>query len=300
MASATDFIDQTLANTAAGPAARAPFSPDIWSKNILVKQEANLIFAQHVNREYERDAKVGKAVIISTISDLGFRPKVENTAIQYETVAEAPIMLVLNIWDYAAFGIEDIVNVQSHINLRSAYEDKVAYALAKDVDSKLALGVGGYNNVFGVFGTPFTDDDLRDCVQKLDDNNVSAEGRVLIMTPAEKNDKLGLEKWVSVLYRGDSMPNGGGAQVNNGQIGRDIYGVTPYVSTNVSTGSPPVAGNGWNVVFHKDAYALVMQRQPKMHLFYDIDFFTWKVASEQILGHGELRDDHGVWLKGIS
>jgi hypothetical protein len=43
-----------------------------------------------------------------------------------------------------------------------------------------------------------------------------------------------------------------------------------------------------------------MQRSPKMHLFYDIDFFTWKVASEEILGHAELRDDHGVWLKGKS
>ena len=43
-----------------------------------------------------------------------------------------------------------------------------------------------------------------------------------------------------------------------------------------------------------------MQRQPKMHLFYDIDFFTWKVASEQIFGHGELRDAFGVWLRGAS
>src|SRR5262245_30707760 len=296
---AAEFIDQTLANTSSlGPAPGvAPFSPDIWSKNILVKQEANLIFAQHVNREYESDAKVGKSVIISSISDLSFRAKSENVAITYETVQETPIALVLNIWDYAAFGIEDIVNVQSHINLRAAYEAKVAYALAKDVDGKLGLGVGQFNGVFGTLGTPFTDDDLRDAVQYLDDNNVPDSGRVLIMSPAEKNDKLGLEKWVSVLYRGDSMPNGGGGPVNSGQIGRDIYGLTPYVTTNLFK---PAAGQGNNVVMHPDAYALVMQRSPKMHLFYDIDFFTWKIASEQIFGHGELRDDNGVWVKGVA
>jgi|GEM_PF-1634438 len=291
-----EFIDQTIAN-ASGTGYSGLFSPDVWSKNVLVKQEANLILAQHVNREYEKDAKVGKSVIIASISDLNARAKTENTAITYETVAETPVVLVLNIWDYAAFGIEDIVQVQSHINLRSAYEDKVAYALAKDVDTKLSTGVSLASRSFGTLGTPFTDDDVRDAVQALDDSNVSDSGRVLIMTPAEKNDKLGLEKWTSVLYRGDSMPNGGGNQVNNGQIGRDIYGLTPYVTTNLFK---PAAGQGNNVVMHKDSYALVMQRSPKMHLFYDIDYFTWKIASEQIFGHGELRDDHWVWLKGVS
>jgi hypothetical protein len=281
-----EFIDKTLVD--------GVFSPDIWSKQVLVKQEANLIFAQHVNRDYERDAKVGKSVIIASISDLTTRAKTENTAITYETVAEVPISLVLNIWDYAAIGIEDIVNVQSHINLRSAYEEKIAYALAKDVDTKLATGVSGFSASYGTLGTPFSDVDLRNAVQRLDDNNVPETGRILIMSPAEKNDKLGLEKWTSILYRGDGSA-GNGKQVNNGQIGDPIYGLTPYVTTNLRK---PAAGQADNVVMHKDAYALVMQRQPKMHLFYDIDFFTWKVASEQIMGHGELRDDHGVYLPG--
>jgi hypothetical protein len=288
-----EFIDKAIADPV--------FSPDIWSKNILVKQEANLVFAKLVNREYERDAKVGKQVLISTISDLSVRDKTLNTAITYETVAETQIPIPLNIWDYAAIGIEDIVNVQSHINLRSEYEKKIAYALAKSVDTKLSVGVQGFSKSVGTLGTPVSDDDIRDAVQILDDSNVTGEGRVFVMTPAEKNDKLGLEKWTSVLYRGDSMPNGGGNQVNNGQIGRDIYGLTPYVSTNVA--QVGIGGlttlQAANAIFHKDAYALVMQRSPKMHLFYDIDFFTWKVASEEILGHAELRDDHGVYVKGI-
>jgi hypothetical protein len=283
----TEFIDKTIADPV--------FSPDIWSKNVLVKQEANLVFAKLVNREYERDAKVGKQVLISSISDLTVRDKTINTAITYETVAETQIPIPLNVWDYAAIGIEDIVNVQSHINLRSEYEKKIAYALSKSVDTKLSQGVAGWTKTLGTLGTPFTDQDLRDAVQYLDDNNVSESGRALVISPAEKNDKLGLEKWTSILYRGDNTRNGGGTQVNNGKIGDDIYGLTPYMTTNIFK---PAAGQANNAVFHKDAYALVMQRAPKMHLFYDIDFFTWKVASEEILGHAELRDDHGVWLKG--
>jgi hypothetical protein len=283
----TEFIDKAIADPV--------FSPDIWSKNVLVKQEANLVFAKLVNREYGRDAKVGKSVLISTISDLSVRDKVINTAITYETVAETQIPIPLNVWDYAAIGIEDIVNVQSHINLRSEYERKIAYALSKSVDTKLSMGVAGWSKSLGTLGTPFTDQDVRDAVQYLDDNNVPEEGRNLVISPAEKNDKLGLEKWTSILYRGDDKRNGGGTQVNMGRIGEDIYGLTPYMTTNLQK---PAAGQANNAVFHKDAYALVMQRAPKMHLFYDIDFFTWKVASEEILGHAELRDDYGVWLKG--
>lgn len=284
-----EFIDKAIADPV--------FSPDIWSKNVLVKQEANLVFAKLVNREYERDAKVGKQVFISTISDLSVRDKTINTAITYETVNESQIPIPLNVWDYAAIGIEDIVNVQSHLNLRSEYERKIAYALAKSVDSKLSLGVQFYSKSVGTLGTPFTDQDLRDAVMYLDNNNVSEDGRVLVMTPAEKNDKLGLEKWTSILYRGTDKGNGGGTQFNNGRIGDDVYGVSPYMTTNLNK---PAAGQADNALFHKDAYALVMQRSPKMHLFYDIDFFTWKVASEEILGHAELRDDHGVWIKGKS
>lgn len=282
----TEFIDKAIADPV--------FSPDIWSKNVLVKQEKNLVFAKLVNREYEREAKVGKQVFIATISDLSTRAKTINTAITYETVAETKVTLVLNIWDYAAIGIEDIVQVQSQINLRSEYERKIAYALAKDIDTQLSMAAAGFSHSVGTLGTPFSDQDLRDAIQWLDDLDVPSEGRNLVMSPAEKNDKLGLEKWTNVLYRGDGS-NGGGTQVNNGQIGSSIYGVTPYVSTNLNK---PAAGQADMSLFCKDAYALVMQREPKMHLFYDIDFFTWKVASEQIFGHGELRDDYGVYVKG--
>lgn len=287
--SATEFFDKTLSD--------GVFSPDVWSKQVLYKQEANLIFAKLVNRTFESDAKVGRSVIIATISDLSARAKVENTAITYETVAETPVTIPLNIWDYAAIGIEDIVQVQAQINVRSEYEKKIAYALAKDVDTKLATGVPGFSSSFGTLGTAFTDADVRNAVQRLDDSNIPDEGRFIIMSPAEKNDKLGLDKWTNVLYRGNDSSNGNGIQVNKGQIGSEIYNLTPYQTTNLYK---PAGGQAWCVVGQKDAYALVMQRQPKMHLFYDIDFFTWKIASEQIFGHAELRDDWAVGLKGKS
>lgn len=282
---ATEFVDKTIAD--------GIFSPDVWSKKVLAATESNLVLATLFNRQFESDARVGKAVKIASIGNLAARSKTENTAITYETITETVVTLTLNIWDYAAIGVEDIVEVQSNVNLRSEYEQKIGYALAQDVDTKLAGAAAGFTQVVGTLGTPFTDDNVRRANQYLDDADVPEEGRFMVMTPAEKNDKLALDRWSNQLYRGGN----GGEQVTRGRIGSEVYGLRPYVTTNLFK---PSAGQGNNLVAHRDAYALVMQRSPKMHLFYDIDFFTWKVASEQIFGHGELRDAFGVWLKGAS
>ena len=282
---ATEFVDKTIAD--------GIFSPDIWSKKVLAATESNLVLAGLFNRQFESDARVGKAVKIASIGNLAARAKSENTAITYETITETVVTLTLNIWDYAAIGVEDIVEVQSNVNIRSEYEQKIGYALAQDVDTKLSLAAAGFTQIVGTLGTPFTDDNVRRAVQYLDDADVPEDGRFIVMTPAEKNDKLALDRWSNQLYRGGN----GGEQVTRGRIGSEVYGLRPYVTTNLNK---PSAGQGSNIVAHRDAYALVMQRSPKMHLFYDIDFFTWKVASEQIFGHGELRDAFGVWLRGAS
>lgn len=284
---ATEFVDKTIAD--------GVFSPDKWSKQVLRATESRLVFAKAVNRQFEDDATVGKAVKVASIGNLAARAKSENTAITYETIAETATTITLNIWDYAAFGVEDIVKVQSQVDVQNEYQRKVGYALAKDIDTKIAASApGGFSQTAGTLGTPFTDDNVRRAVQYLDDADAPEDDRILIMSPAEKNDKLGLDKWTNNLYRG---PQNDGKPVNYGQLGTEIYGLTPYVTTNLNK---PSAGQADNVVMHKEAYALVVQREPKMHLFYDIDLFTWKVAAEVILGHGEMRDAFGVWLKGVS
>jgi hypothetical protein len=111
------------------------------------------------------------------------------------------------------------------------------------------------------------------------------------MTPAEKVAKLALDRWSNALYVGTSnLP------AKNGVLG-EMYGLTLKMTTNLVK---PSAGQANNAIFHRDALALVMQRSPKTHVFYDIDFFTWKLASEVIYGYQEMRDDYGVLLLGAS
>ena len=280
---ATEFVDKTIAD--------GVFSPDIWSKQVLRATESNLVIADSVNRGFEADASVGKSVKVASIGNLAARAKTENTAIIYETVAETATTIVLNIWTYAAVGIEDIVKVQSQVDTQNEYQRKLGYAVAKDVDSKLAADFAGFSQVVGTLGTAASDANVLGAIKLLDDADVPQDDRFFIMTPAEKVAKLALDRWSNALYIGT-----GDMPVKNGTLG-NMYGLTLKVTTNLVK---PAAGQANNAIFHRDALALVMQRSPKTHVFYDIDVFTWKLAVEEIYGHQEMRDNFGILVNGAS
>jgi len=280
---ATEFVDKTIAD--------GVFSPDIWSKAVLRATESNLVIAKSVNREFESDATVGKTVKVASIGNLAARAKAENTAITYETVAETATTITLNIWSYAALGIEDIVKVQSSIDLQNEYQRKLGYAVAKDIDTKLAADFAGFSQVVGTLGTAATDANVLAAIKLLDDADVPQDDRFFVMTPAEKVSKLALDRWSNALYVGTSQ-----LPVKNGQLG-DMYGLNLMVTTNLVK---PAGGQANNAIFHRDALALVVQRTPKTHVFYDIDVFAWKLAVEVIYGHQEMRDNFGILVNGAS
>jgi hypothetical protein len=280
---ATEFVDKTIAD--------GVFSPDIWSKQVLRATEANLVLARSVNRGFEDDASVGKTVKVASIGNLAARAKVENTAIVYETVAETATTITLNIWSYAAIGVEDIVKVQSIVDVQNEYQRKLGYAIAKDIDTKMATDLGGFSQTVGTLGTAASDANVLAAIKLLDDADVPQDDRFFVMTPAEKVAKLALDRWSNALYIGTGqMP------VRNGMLG-DMYGLNLAVTTNLVK---PAGGQANNAIFHRDALALVVQRTPKTHLFYDIDVFTWKLATEVIYGHQEMRDNFGILVLGAS
>ena len=278
---AAEFVDKTIAD--------GIFSPDIWSKQVLRATESNLVLAKCVDRQFEDDASVGKSIKVASIGNVAARAKAENTAILYETIAETTTTIVLNIWSYAAVGIEDIVKVQSIVDVQSEYQLKMGYAIARDIDSKLAADVAGFTQTVGTLGTPLADVDVVRGNQYLDDADAPENDRFLVMSPAEKANKITLDRWSNALYIGNPKP------AVSGSIG-DMYGLNISVTTNLVK---PAGGQANNFIFQREALALVVQLSPKMHLFYDIDFFTWKLASEVIYGHQMMRPTFGVWAKGV-
>jgi len=258
---------------------------------VLRATESNLVLAKLVNRGFEADATVGKTVKVASIGNLAARAKAENTAITYESVAETAVTITLNLWSYAALGIEDIVKVQATVDVQNEYQKKLGYAIARDIDTKLATDLGGFSQTVGTLGTAASDANVLAAIKLLDDQDVPQTERYFVMSPGEKVAKLALDRWSNALYIGNNnLP------AKSGELG-NMYGLDLYVTTNLVK---PAGGQANNAIFHRDAIALVQQRSPKSHLFYDIDVFSWKMAVEVIYGHQEMRDLFGVLVLGAS
>ena len=115
-----------------------------------------------------------------------------------------------------------------------------------------------YTDDTAVAADVFSDAFFRDMIQKLDDNNVPMENRVLIIPPSVRNTIMGIERYVSSDFVS-------GSTVNSGLIG-NLYGVDVYVSANCAT----IEAAGDNtassidtraaLLFHKDAIVLAEQQ----------------------------------------
>jgi hypothetical protein len=133
-------------------------------------------------------------------------------------------------------GIEDIVKVQSIVDVQNEYQRKLGYAVAKDIDSKLAADFAGFSQVVGTLGTAISDANVLAAIKLLDDADVPQDDRFFVMSPAEKVAKLALDRWSNALYIGT-----GNLPVKNGNLG-DMYGLNLMVTTNlVATAARPNA-----------------------------------------------------------
>lgn len=285
---ATEFIDSTTADV---------FIPEIWSALAIVAREARLVFANLVDRRYEDSLRFGDTIHVPSIGNLTAQTKTKasNSAIVYETVTETNVDITIATWEYSAIAVESIVKVQGNRDLLKAYAGKMGFALDLAVDDVVAGLVDDFGNAVGTLGTPVSYVDWLRARQYLDDSNAPEEDRVMVISPAEESNTMQLDHFINNDY--SVLRNGTGGQTGDsskGFIGRWL-GMPIHKSTNVEGSN--AAGHD-NAMFQKQALCLVMQMKPTSHSMYDIDFFVDKVAMETLYGSREMRDDHGVFVRG--
>jgi hypothetical protein len=282
----TEFIDNTTA---------AAFIPELWSTSVLVARENKLVFANLVNRTFESQLKHGDKLHVGSIGNLAARSKGINAAITYETITETLKTITVSTHEYAAIAIEDITEVQTNRSLMTDYSTKLGYALALSVDDVLAGLIDDFSHTVGTLATENSWDDYIRADQFLNDADVPMEGRVMVVSPAAQAGLMKYDKFLSSDY--DFVHGGGSPETSlERAYRRSLLSIYPiYMSNNVE-GSNSVGHD--NAMFQKEALALVMQMTPTVKHAYDIDFLTDKMAVENLYGTEEMRDDHGVFIKG--
>lgn len=284
---ASEFVDSTTADV---------FIEELWSMLALVAREANLVFANLVDRRFEKEATKGDTIHVPSVTNLTAQTKTKsnNTAISYETQTESNTDISIATWEYAAVAVESIVKVQGNRDMLKLYAKQMGYALALAVDDALAGLPDDVTNTVGTLAVENTDDDFIRARQYLNDANAPQTDRALVVSPAAESGLLKLDRYVHSDY--SSINNGGktGGALQQAYVG-SYYRMPVYVSTNVE--GTNAAGHD-NVMLNKESFALVMQMKPTARSMYDIDYFVDKVAMEQLYGYKEMRDDHAVWCKG--
>ena len=271
----------------------AAFIPELWSMIALVDREANLVMAKRVDRRWEAGLSYGDTIHIPPVTNLAAAStKTASTIVSYETMTETNVDINIATHQYKAMHVESIARIQANRDLLKLYAGKMGFALALAVDDVLAGLIDDFTNTVGTLGVENTDDDFIRARQYLNDANANQDDRTILISPAAEAGMLKLDRFVHADY--GAVHSGEGTREQQSYSGA-FYRTPVYVSTNTEGGN--TAGHD-NAMFHRSAIALVMQLNPTAHAQYDIDFLTDKVVIEQIYGYREMRDDHGVWMRG--
>lgn len=285
---ATEFMDATT---------EAAFIPVIYSKKAIIAREAQLVFADNSWRDLESEASYGSSVKIPPVTNfttVTAKNTSGNAATLYTSITETATTVTIGTWDYVGIALETFTETQADRDLMSLYAPKMGYALGKNLDTSIAAKVddGDITQTVGTLITELSYEDLLLASQYLDDANVPQDGRVIIVSPAQRAGFMKLDQFIN----GDYSKLGQSASVasKQGNIG-SFMGMPVFVTTQVDGSN--AAGHD-NVMMHKSAFALIVQKNITVHKAFDIDYFATKMTNEQIYGSAFVRTDHTVWCKG--
>lgn len=269
----------------------AVFRPNVWSNEVLMFVKANLVLVPLV-RHYDAEVQsYGQTVEIPNVSTITASLKAANTLVTLNYNTETKTTITLNQHYESSFLLEDFVKIQSKYDLRSAYTQAAAYAIAAKIDNALAVGMTAAFTAYGAYGTALNDNLILLVNRYLDDAKAPQTDRSIVVTPQGKQEMLAIDKYI----RYDAIGIGGSENsIKSGQIG-EIYGVRVYMSQNLVqlTTSP---NQNSHLFFHKDSYAVAIQENARTQVQYKQEYLGWLVTVDILFGHVGLRPNFGFEL----
>lgn len=280
-------------NVNIGATAANVFRPNVWSKEVLMFVKSNLVLLPLV-KHYDADvSSSGQTLEIPNVSAISANLKAQNTVVTLNYNTETKTTITLNKHYESSFIVEDLVKVQSAYDLRSDYTQAAAYAIAEKVDSDLATNMTSTwktaGQTVGAYGTAISDAVVLAANRYLSENKAPRTDRSFVVHPKGEAELLAIDKFV----RYDAL--GTGEAIKNGKLGT-IYGVEVFMSQNLVY--LDTATDEYNhLFFHKEAWAIAMQMQPRTQAQYKQEHLGWLVTVDVLYGHGALRSNFGYVVK---
>jgi hypothetical protein len=267
------------------PAYSGTFIPVIWSTKLLEKFYANTVLAAISNTDYEGEIKnKGDKVVIRTKPTITIKDYRADGLLEVERPASNIIELEINKGKYFNLILDDVMEVQSDLNLMNIWSDDAAQQFKIVVDREILLsllgqahaknmgaaaGVISGNINLGVTGTPLQIvarnpagtagkveivDLLVRMGQTLDEQNIPEQGRWVVL-PAWISSQIKMSE-----LRDASLTGDGTSILRNGRLGM-VDRFTIYVSNLTPGGvASGLAANEW-AVFAGTQHALSFASQ---------------------------------------
>jgi len=205
-------------------------------------------------------------------------------------ISPTAVSITVNKWKSVAADIVDIVDAQSVLQWETEFSEAFGKAIGqKQDDDILALVASLSTNTIDDAGA-FSDAKVLQATRLLDDLEVPKEDRTWGLSPVAHADLLQLPKFTEANTTGFSK----GLAVGDGKI-VGLYGTPVVVTTRITTTS----GKRDNVLFHKEAFGVVMQRDFKLEKFMRQQFST-PYAGSALYGVVTLRDNHAVLVRSAA
>src|SRR5215467_1994591 len=276
-------------STQPNPPYSGTFIPEIWSGKLIEKFYASTVLAAISNTDYEGEIRnQGDRVHIRTKPTITIRNYLVGGDISLERPASNIVDLLIDQGKYFAEILDDVMEIQSDINLMGIWSDDAAQQMKITVDTAVLLGLLGQcdarnrgatagaisgNINLGITGTPLglvanqanppvaTDVTVLQAILRmglvLDELNIPEQGRWVVM-PA----------WASAMIKESELrqaylTGGSVSMLRNGRLGQ-IDGFTLYVSNLLPkgpiTGPPALAAGEW-VIYAGNAHGLTFASQ---------------------------------------
>lgn len=267
------------------PAYSGTFIPAIWSTKLLEKFYASTVLAAISNTDYEGEIKnKGDKVIIRTKPTITIKDYRADGFLEVERPASNIIEFPIDYGKYFNLILDDVMEIQSDIDLMNIWSDDAAQQFKLVVDTQVLLGVLGTpvaankgasagaisgNVNLGVTGTPIQlvarnpagtagkveiVDLLVRLGQVLDEQNIPEQGRWVV-----------LPSWVAAQIkmselRDASLTGDGTSILRNGRLGM-VDRFTIYVSNLLPKGTGAGLASGEWVIYAGTSHALTFASQ---------------------------------------
>jgi hypothetical protein len=267
----------------------ANYIPAILSKAVQSAAESLLVTGKLVDRSFESMAKAGgstiKVPLLANITANAVSNR-QADATLYDTMQNSITIALDQVYDIGV-AIDDITALQTNPKYFDKVRDKLAYGLAKAVDTIVNTEFVNFSQTVGTEGSALTEDVILQAYEYLNIADAPAGDRAWVFDPESITDLMKIDMFVKMDYVGDAV-------WKTGFSGRQILGSPVYWSTNL-------AANNTNyhcaAYLHKEALALVVQMPSTFETFRLPLKHSDGILGLTVFGVKEMRDTFGVYIK---